>query len=95
MDEERDLITVTDEEGNETLMEILDYFEHQGREYALLTEADLPEDAEAEVTIMEIIANDEDETEEVVSIEDEVLFEELSGIAEEIIAQWNDELEED
>ena len=60
MDEERDLITVTDEEGNETLMEILDYFEHQGREYALLTEADLPEDAEAEVTIMEIIANDED-----------------------------------
>ena len=43
MDEERDLVTVADDDGNETVMEVLDYFEYQGKEYALLVEDDLPE----------------------------------------------------
>ena len=96
MDEERDLVTVADDDGNETVMEVLDYFEYQGKEYALLVEDDLPEDAEdAEVVIMAIITHDEDDTEEFVSIEDDVLFEELSNIAEDIIAQWNEADPED
>lgn len=95
MDEERDLIVVTDDEGNESELEILDYFEHLGKEYALLVDAALPDDAEdAEVYIMEIVPHDEDDTEEFVSIDDEVLFEELSGIAEEIMAQWDEESDE-
>ena len=36
MDEELDLVTFSDEDGNEFTMEVLDYFCYEGKEYALL-----------------------------------------------------------
>jgi len=39
MDDERDLLVFTDEDGNEIEMEVIDYFEYEGEEYAMLTEA--------------------------------------------------------
>ena len=40
MENELDLVTFTDEEGNEITMEVLDYFFYEGQEYALLAEAE-------------------------------------------------------
>jgi len=37
--DERDLLVFTDEDGNEIEMEVIDYFEYKGQEYALLAEA--------------------------------------------------------
>ena len=34
--DELDLVTFSDEEGNEFQMEVWDYFEHEGQEYAIL-----------------------------------------------------------
>jgi len=40
MNEELDLVTFADEDGNEITMEVLDYFFYEGQEYALLAEAE-------------------------------------------------------
>ena len=43
MDEmERDLIEMTDDEGNTILMEVIDYFFYNGEEYVILTDT-IPE----------------------------------------------------
>ena len=75
MEDERDLVTFTDEEGNEFDLEVIDYFEHNGKEYAVLVDADLPEDPEEdfEVCIMEIIVNEEEDMEEFVPVDDDLL----------------------
>lgn len=39
MEDERDLVVFSDDEGNEFTMEVLDYFGYEGKEYAILTEA--------------------------------------------------------
>ena len=40
MEEELDLVTFTDEDGNEFTMEVLEYFFYEGKEYALLAEVE-------------------------------------------------------
>ena len=40
MEGELDLVTFTDEDGNEFTMEVLDYFFYEGKEYALLAEVE-------------------------------------------------------
>jgi hypothetical protein len=40
MDDERDLLVFTDDNGQEIQMEVVDYFEYEGQEYAMLVEAD-------------------------------------------------------
>ena len=94
MEEERDLVTFVDDEGNEFDLEVIDYFEHNGKEYAVLVDADLPEEPEEdfEVCIMEIVQHEEEEIEEFLPVEDEALQEELLKIAEERMASWDDEL---
>ncbi len=63
MEEERDLVTFSDDDGNEFDLEVIDYFEHEGQEYAVLVDAepgeDEAEDAELEVYIMKIVVNGE------------------------------------
>ena len=88
MDEERDLVEFQDNEGNSISMEVVDYFFYEGKEYALLEEADRPacegcegEGCEgcadaAETYIMRVDAVGEDE-EEFVPVEDEALFNKL------------------
>ena len=79
MDEELDLVVLTDEDGNELPMEVLDYFFYEGQEYAVMTEYDenAPEDEEEadapqrDAFIMKVQPVGEDE-EEFVPIEDEL-----------------------
>ena len=94
MEEERDLVTFTDEEGNEFDLEVIDYFEHEGREYAVLVDAELPEEPEEdfEVCIMEILVNEEEDMEEFVPVDDDKL-DELFAIAEKRMECWDCEAE--
>ncbi len=40
MEDDRDLVTFTDEEGNDFDLEVIDYLFYQGEEYAVLVDAD-------------------------------------------------------
>ncbi len=90
MEDERDLVTFTDEEGNEFDLEVIDYFEHNGKEYAVLVDADLPEEPEedVEVCIMETVVNEEEDMEEFVPVSDDLL-DELWAIAEKRMECWD------
>jgi len=87
--EERDVVTFTDEEGNEFELDVIEYFEYEGQEYAVLMDlgeddADEGEDT-AEVYIMKIVVDgateeflpaDEDKMDALVEIVEELLSEE-------------------
>lgn len=96
MEEEmRDLVTFVDEDGNEFDLEVIDYFEHEGKEYGVLIDPDLPDDAEYfEVCIMEIVQNEEEDLEEFLPVEDDELQDTLLKIAQERMAAWDEEDEE-
>ena len=83
MDEELDLVTFEDEEGNEITMEVLDYFFYEGKEYALLTEfvedEETEPDEDLDVYIMEVV-DAGDDMEEFVPVEDEALADQLLAI---------------
>ena len=83
MEEERDLVTFTDDDGNEFELEVVDYFEHEDQEYAvLMSPEDLDnedEEKETEVYIMKIVVNGE--YEEFVPADDDKM-EELIKIVE-------------
>ncbi|MBQ1819988.1 MAG: DUF1292 domain-containing protein [Clostridia bacterium] len=95
MEDERDLVTFTDEEGNEFDLEVIDYFEHEGKEYAVLVDAELPEEPEEdfEVCIMEIVVNEEEDMEEFVSVPDDML-DTLFAIAEKRMECWDCDAED-
>ena len=94
MEDERDLVTFTDEEGNEFDLEVIDYFEYEGKEYAVLVDAELPEEPEEdfEVCIMEIVVNEEEDMEEFVPVSDDLL-DELWAIAQKRMECWDCEAE--
>jgi len=95
MDEERDLVVFEDDAGNELTMEVLDYLNYEGKEYAMLTdyvEDDKgSEDDPIEVFFMEVVPVGEDQ-EEFVPI-DEALAEKLIKIVE--TSDFDDEVLED
>ena len=69
-EEESNLLSLTDENGQETVFEYLDVIEYQGKEYLIL----LPvEDDDGQVVILEIEPVDE-ETENYLSVGDEALL---------------------
>ena len=69
-EEESNLLSLTDENGQETVFEYLDVIEYQGKEYLIL----LPvEDEDGQVVILEIEPVDE-ENENYLSVNDEVLL---------------------
>ena len=68
-EEEQELLTLTDENGNEATFEYLDVIEYQGKEYLIL----LPTDDSGEIVILEIEPVDE-ENENYISVEDEDLL---------------------
>ena len=69
-EEESNLLSLTDENGQETVFEYLDVIEYQGKEYLIL----LPtEEDEGQVVILEIEPVDE-ETENYLSVSDENLL---------------------
>ena len=84
MNDELDLVTFSDEEGNEFQMEVWDYFEHEGQEYAILfeLESEQDEDAETEVYIMKVTVEGEDE---IFLPADEDKMDELTEIVEKML----------
>ncbi len=90
MEEERDVVTFSDDEGNEFELDVVDYFEHEGQEYAVLMDlSDLPEEGEADdveqdVYIMKIVVNGD--MEEFVPADEEKM-DELAKIVEERLGE--------
>ena len=62
MEEERDVIIVEDEDGQELSLEVIDYFLYDGVEYAVLVEAGANvEDDDVDAYMMQIQQDGEDE----------------------------------
>ena len=70
LNEEENILTLTDENGNETAFEYLDVIEYKGEEYLILMPAEEESD---EIVILQIEPVDE-ENENYLAIEDEVLL---------------------
>ena len=78
-EEESNLLSLTDENGQETVFEYLDVIEYQGKEYLIL----LPvEDEDGQVVILELEPVDE-ETENYLSVGDEALLKAVYDIFKE------------
>ncbi len=65
-EEEVEILTFTDEDGNDTSFEYLDVVEYQGAEYLVLQPV---EEDNAEIVILQVVPVDE-ETEEYLTVED-------------------------
>ena len=88
---EEDIIEMTDEDGNVTLFHIVDYFFYNGEEYAILTDSNDEDAAEADADdegiacyVMKIVATTDEsgeELEEFVPVEDQALEAKLMEIA--------------
>ena len=79
MDQEYDVISITDEDGVEYELEILSTVTYRGAEYLALTPADAPEDAEAvEVSILKSVTEDGEPL--LVAVEDEEELEAVYGL---------------
>ena len=70
LEEEIEILSLTDENGNETKFEYLDCIEYAGKEYLILLPA---EDDSAEIVILEIEPVDE-ENENYLAVEDEAVL---------------------
>ena len=90
MDEERDYVVFTDEEGNEFELDVIKYFFYKGDEYAILADCacececgdeECEDEEEGGLYIMKIIVSEDGATEEFVPPEDEDM-DELIEIAE-------------
>ena len=66
-EEESNLLSLTDENGQETVFEYLDAIEYQGKEYLILMPVDT---VETEIVILEVEPVDE-ENENYLAVEDE------------------------
>ena len=78
-EEETNLITLTDENGNDVEFEYLDCIEYEGKEYLVL----MPVEEEAdEIVILEVEPVDE-ENENYLAVEDEKLLNEVYAIFKE------------
>ena len=79
LNEEENILTLTDENGVETAFEYLDVIEYQGTEYLILMPAE--EDSD-EIVILQIEPVDE-ENENYLAVEDEAVLEAVYGIFKE------------
>lgn len=79
LQEEESILTLTDENGQESRFEYLDCIEYEGKEYLILLPAD---EEDNQVVILEIEPVDQ-ETENYLAIEDEAILEAVYGIFKE------------
>ena len=79
LEEEIQILTLTDENGTETQFEYLDCIEYEGKEYLVLLPA---EDESAEIIILEIEPVDE-ENENYLAVEDQETLDAVYGIFKE------------
>lgn len=75
-DNEECFITLTDDNGDDIHFELLDSFDHNNHSYAVLVPF---EDVDDEVVILEVLENNSEEP-EYISVEDEILLNELFEI---------------
>ena len=66
-EEEQNILTLTDENGNETAFEYLDVIEYKGEEYLIL----MPADEESDEIVILLIEPVDEENENYLSVEDE------------------------
>ena len=78
-EEEVSILTLTDENGQDTDFEYLDCIEYQGKEYLVLMPA---EEASSEIVILEVEPVDE-ELENYLSVSDEAVLDAVYGIFKE------------
>lgn len=87
MEENGSFITLTDDNGEDVSFEVLDVIDYKEREFAVL----LPfEDTDDEVVILEVIAGEDEETDEFISVEDDEI---LNEVFEEFLKRCEDESE--
>ena len=77
--EESEILTLTDENGNDVDFEYLDCMEYQGKEYLVLMPAD---EAETQIVILEVEPVD-DENENYLAVEDEAVLDAVYGMFKE------------
>lgn len=71
-----DIVTLTDEDGNDYEFELLDYMDYKEKLYAILIPADLPEEDDGEqVVIMEVVFDNN--VPDFIFVENEKLAEEI------------------
>ena len=66
-EEEQNIMTLTDENGNETAFEYLDVIEYKGEEYLIL----MPADEESDEIVILLIEPVDEENENYLAVEDE------------------------
>lgn len=102
MENERDILLFTDEEGNELKMEVLDYFLHDNEEYALLAPVEDDEHDDdcdcgcGELYVMKIVVDGD--TEEFIPVEEEKIDElirTVEALYTEAEEDYYDEFEDD
>lgn len=74
--EETEILTLTDENGNDVDFEYLDCLEYQDKEYLVLMPAD---EAETQIVILEVEPVD-DENENYLAVEDEAILDAVYGM---------------
>ena len=74
--EETEILTLTDENGNDVDFEYLDCLEYQDKEYLVLMPA---EEAETQIVILEVEPVD-DENENYLAVEDEAVLDAVYGM---------------
>ncbi len=91
MEEERDVVVFSDDEGNEFELEIVDYFDYEEQEYAVLIDPETAGDEaeqDTEVYIMKIVENGE--YEEFLPA-DEDKMDALTEIVEKRFEEWDED----
>jgi len=78
-EEQSNILTLTDENGQDTNFEYLDCIEYEGKEYLVLMPA---EEASTEIIILEVVPVDA-ENESYVAVMDEALLDAVYGIFKE------------
>ena len=86
-----DIITITDEDGNEYVLEVLAVLELEGTEYYALVPAESSDDEDLEVSILRAVEEDGEEI--LCAIEDEDELERVYGVMMEEIFKEDDEEE--
>lgn len=88
---EKDLVVFEDDNGNEFSLEVLDYLNYEGKEYAVLAELEENENGQREAYVMEIQPVGDD-MEEFVPV-DEALAAKLIDIIENSDFDYDDDEE--
>lgn len=90
MEEERDFVVLTDDNGNEFELDVVGYFDYKDNEYAVLMDLKAADEESAEAYVMQIVYHEETDEEEFVPVPEEML-DEVIAAAEEAMECDDDE----